>query len=118
MQPIPFHQVKARIAGLTPVAVLLTMLLAIVLPGLTVTGAAGQTGDDAGDTYLDPVAYSRVAPDAEGIPLTIKYQATGETRRAMGLYLLVDSQEMYLRSATLAISRSTIRWILNWPNFY
>ncbi len=41
-------------------------------------------------------------PTAESVPLTIKYQATGETRRAMGRYLLADSQEMYLRSATLA----------------
>jgi N-acetylmuramoyl-L-alanine amidase len=102
MQPIPFHQVKARIAGKTPAAILLTMLLTIVLPGLAVTGAAAQTGGEAGDTYLDPVAYSRVNPTAESVPLTIKYQATGETRRAMGRYLLADSQEMYLRSATLA----------------
>ncbi len=32
----------------------------------------------------------------------MKNQATGETRRAMGRYLLAGSQEMYLRSATLA----------------
>ncbi len=75
---------------------------ALLLLVIAVTGAAAQTGTAGGDTYLDPLAYARVNPDAESIPLSVKYQATGETRQAMGRYLLTDSQEMYLRSASLA----------------
>lgn len=76
---------------------------ALLLLVIAVTGAAAQTRDTGGgDTYLDPLAYARVNPEAESIPLSIKYQATGETRQAMGRYLLLDSQEMYLRSASLA----------------
>ncbi len=85
--------------------VLRAALLAAVLL-VAAVGAFAQdeaaTGTGGGDTYLDPLAFSRINPDAESLPLTIKYQATGETRRAMGRQLLVDSQEMYLRSATLA----------------
>ena len=36
------------------------------------------------------------------MPLTVRYQATGETRAVTGRYLLAGSQEMYLRSATVA----------------
>jgi len=97
MQPIQFQHAKVGSPLKGPVVFLLALLW-----GLAATGTVAQTGAPMGDTYLDPLAYARVNPDAESIPLTVKYQATGETRRAMGRYLLVDSQEMYLRSATLA----------------
>jgi N-acetylmuramoyl-L-alanine amidase len=92
MQPNKSHDTKV------PAMVLLALLLLVFVS----TGAPAQTGVEGDDTYLDPLAYSRVNPEAESIPLNVKYQATGETRRAMGRYLLADSQEMYLRSATLA----------------
>jgi len=97
MQPNQTHHAKARPAAKGPAIFLLALLF-----GLAAVGAAAQTGATAGDTYLDPLAFARVDSEAESIPLSVKYQATGETRRAMGRYLLVDSQEMYLRSATLA----------------
>ena len=56
----------------------------------------------SGDVLRDPLAFSRVDPAAEAVPLTVNYQATGETREAMGRYLLADSRELYLRSSTLA----------------
>ncbi len=92
MQPIKTHDTKAPAL----------FLLALMLLVFASTGAVAQTGAAGGDIYLDPLAYARVNPEAESIPLNIKYKATGETRRAMGRYLLMDSQEMYVRSATLA----------------
>ena len=77
-------------------------LSAVLLGGFLVVAAAAQTGGTPDDIYDDPVAFARINPTAEGIPLTIKYQATGETRRAMGRYLLAGSQEMYLRSEAVA----------------
>jgi N-acetylmuramoyl-L-alanine amidase len=97
MQPIQTPHPKARPVAKGPAIFLLVLFL-----GLAAVGAVAQTGATTGDTYLDPLAFARVDPGAESIPLSVKYQATGETRRAMGRYLLVDSQEMYLRSATLA----------------
>jgi N-acetylmuramoyl-L-alanine amidase len=81
------------------VAALLSLVLIV---GFLAVAAPAQTGDSANDVYGDPLAYARINPTAESIPLSIKYRATGETRRAMGRYLLTDSQEMYLRSESLA----------------
>lgn len=77
---------------------LLIALLAFCL-GTGVVWA--QTGGSQ-DTYLDPLAYTQVNTAATVMPWTIKHQATGETRQAMGQYLLSDSNEFYVRSATLA----------------
>jgi N-acetylmuramoyl-L-alanine amidase len=80
-----------------------TRRAALLLLLLLAAGASvAQTDSEPGDIYTDPLAFAQVNPEAESIPLTVKYQATGETRRAMGRYLLAGSQEMYLRSATLA----------------
>ncbi len=98
MQPIQSHHAQAGPTVKGPALFLLAMLLL----GFAATGAAAQTDAPAGDIYLDPLAYARIDPAAESFPLSVKYQATGETRRAMGRYLLADSQETYLRSATLA----------------
>jgi len=99
MHPIITQCTKPRSAARRSALFVPALLLLVI----AVTGAAAQTGTaGGGDTYLDPLAYARVNPDAESIPLSVKYQATGETRQAMGRYLLTDSQEMYLRSASLA----------------
>ncbi len=82
--------------------VVATFLAAVLIGGVLADGAPAQTGNASNDVYSDPVAFSRINPTAEGVPLSIRYRATGETRRAMGRYLLTDSQEMYLRSETLA----------------
>ena len=55
-----------------------------------------------GDPYLDPMAFLRVDESAVDLPLTVHHQATGETRQIEGRRLLIGSQEMYLRSATVA----------------
>jgi len=73
----------------------------VVLIGMW-SGLAGAQPDGGKDTFLDPLAYTRVDPAAEAVPWTIDNQATGETRQAMGRYLLLDSSELYVRSATLA----------------
>lgn len=75
--------------------------LYLVLFALGVGVAAAQT-DSGQDTFLDPLAYTRINPAAETVPWTVDYQATGETRQAMGRYLLTDSNELYVRSASLA----------------
>ena len=94
MQPNQIRLKMSRSLVSTAAAILLSLFL---------TGIAAAQGEGSqGDTYLDPLAYTRINSTAEGIPLTVKYQATGETRRAMGRYLLTDSREMYLRSASLA----------------
>jgi len=99
MHPINTQCAKSRSVARASALFVPALLLLVI----AATGAAAQSGTAAGgDTYLDPLAYARVNPEAESIPLSIKYQATGETRQAMGRYLLVDSQEMYLRSASLA----------------
>ncbi|MCB1183768.1 N-acetylmuramoyl-L-alanine amidase [bacterium] len=77
-----------------------TLLLGLLLVGVLVPPAV--RGQAAADTYRDPLAYTRVAAAAEAVPWTIRNQATGETRQAMGRYLLLDSREFYVRSATLA----------------
>jgi len=77
----------------------LLLVVSFVLPG----GARVAAQTDGGqDTYLDPLAYTRLNPAAEAVPWTIHHQATGETRQAMGRYLLTDSSEFYVRSASLA----------------
>lgn len=54
------------------------------------------------DTYLDPLAYTQVDQSAKPVAWTVTHQTTGETRQALGRYLLRDSEELYVRSATLA----------------
>jgi len=69
---------------------------------LAVVGSSLVLAQSDTDTFLDPLAYTRINPTAETVPWTIENQATGETRQAMGRYLLTDSSELYVRSATLA----------------
>lgn len=85
-----------------PFSLLLASLLVVLTAVVAdLDGAFAQSGA-AQDTYLDPLAYTRINPTAEAVPWTVRNQATGETRRAMGRYLLVDSSELYVRSASLA----------------
>jgi N-acetylmuramoyl-L-alanine amidase len=65
-------------------------------------GPVFAQGTGSADTYLDPLAYARVNPAAAAVPWTINDQTTGEKRQAMGRYLLADSDELYVRTATLA----------------
>jgi len=77
------------------------ILMALMATTLFAGLAFAQTGGTQ-DTYLDPLAYTQVNTVATAMPWTIKHQATGETRQAFGRYLLNDSNEFYVRSATLA----------------
>jgi len=79
----------------------LQLMLVLAVLWVSWGGALAQT-EGAQDTFLDPLAYTRVNPTAEAVPWTIDHQATGETRQAMGRYLLTDSNEFYVRSASLA----------------
>lgn len=77
----------------------LLLILAVLSLGMGVSGA--QT-DDVQDTYLDPLAYTRIDRAAAPVAWTVRNQTTGETRQEVGRYLLVDSRELYVRSAALA----------------
>jgi len=77
------------------------ILMALMATTLFAGLAFAQTGGTQ-DTFLDPLAYTQVNTVATAMPWTIKHQATGETRQAFGRYLLNDSNEFYVRSATLA----------------
>ncbi len=81
---------------------LLLGLVLILVSSLFSGNEVCAQADGTNDTYLDPLAYARINPVAEAVPWTINHQATGETRQAMGRYLLTDSSELYVRSASLA----------------
>lgn len=68
----------------------------LLLPGLVEAQSAPA------DTYLDPLAYQRIDAQAPEVPLTVQYEATGETRLVQARRLLSGSQELYLPSATVA----------------
>ncbi len=94
---------SAMFKGLQSVAGWGSALLVVML----VTAAVGWAQDEPpttleGDQYLDPLAYMRVDRSAGDLSLTVRHQATGETRMIEGRLLLADSKEMYLRSATVA----------------
>lgn len=73
--------------------------------------AAARAQDPQEGTYLDPLAFKRVDPAAQDVPLTVKLQSTGETRQVQGRYLLAGSQEMYIPSATAgAILKASRFW--------
>ena len=81
----------------------------LLLTGVVLlTSVAAVLGQDAapqsveGDPYLDPLAFLRVDESAVDLPLSVRHQATGETRQIEGRRLLVGSQEMYLPSAAVA----------------
>ncbi len=80
-------------------------VLAVLVVMITAAMSGAQEAPVAsveGDVYLDPLAYMRVDKSAGDLPLTVRHQATGETRMIEGRLLLAGSQEMYLRSATVA----------------
>ncbi len=77
-------------------------VLALVAGCAVLTAGIALAQTSGNDTYLDPLAYTRVNTQAEPVTMSIKYLSTGETRMATGRYLLTDSGEMYIRSASLA----------------
>jgi len=80
-----------------------TLLVWLLLTALCLPlWAAAQDTAGQVDTYLDPLAFARVNESAEDVAVTVKYQATGETRRIDGRYLLTDSAEMYVPSSAAA----------------
>ena len=60
-------------------------LLGLIALGCLAGGAVAQESTLEGQGAL---VLSQVDPAAEAVPLTVNYQATGETREAMGRYLL------------------------------
>ena len=67
-----------------------------------VCGMISPASSQVSDVLDDPLALRRVASEAPDVSLTVHHEATGETRMITGRYLLQGSQEMYLRSATMA----------------
>lgn len=82
------------------VVLMVSVLTLLLVPVLAL--AQAPAGADNQDVYLDPLAYTRIDAYAQDKPLTIQYQATGETRLSSGRHLLVDSREFYLSSANIA----------------
>jgi N-acetylmuramoyl-L-alanine amidase len=85
---------------ITRVARAVSVLALLLVPAL----AAAQIPDGSytADSYLDPLAFTRVDAQASDQPLTIQHEATGETRLINGRQLLLGSQEIYLPSAAVA----------------
>jgi N-acetylmuramoyl-L-alanine amidase len=81
----------------TPCAGLLVLL---ILLGASL--AQGQTSSPVeSDTYLDPLALTRIDVSAPVVQVAVRLATTGETRSIEGRYLLTGSQELYLPSATV-----------------
>ena len=72
---------------------MLPLLLAAALAG----GAGAQTA-----APIDPLLAFTVDAQAPAVDLTVRFQATGETRAIQGRRLLAGVDAMYLRSATAA----------------
>ena len=80
----------------------LLLLVMMVLHSMVIWAQETPPTTVEGDAYLDPLAFMRVDESAGDLPLTVSHQATGETRMIEGRLLLAGSQEMYLRSSTVA----------------
>ena len=70
------------------------LLSGLVLATLAVGSVAAQE--------TRPLPFFQPDPEAPPVALTVNFIATGETRAIAGRKLLAGSQEMYLRSATVA----------------
>lgn len=57
----------------------------------------------AADTYLDPLAYTRVEAQAPTVNLVVEQRGTRQTAIVAARRLLTDSRELYLRSADLSL---------------
>ena len=72
-----------------------------ILPLLLVVALAGGAGAQTTGP-IDPLLAFTVDAQAPAVDLTVRFQATGETRAIQGRRLLAGVDEMYLRSATAA----------------
>jgi N-acetylmuramoyl-L-alanine amidase len=75
-------------------------LLACLVLGALASGVAAQSA--TGDAGADPLAWRRLDAGASDRTLTVDDRASGRTRTVSGRRLLQGSQELYLRSATVA----------------
>lgn len=64
----------------------------------------------AGDTYLDPLAYTHIDGRAPDVNLVVEQRGTRLTLTVPARRLLVDSRELYLRSADLATALQAARY--------
>jgi len=87
----------------------LLLPIVIVAAGIAVGGAligcpgtAWAQAGAAGDTYSDPLAFFRLDPEARNLPLTVDYRGEGDSRLVSCRMLLMGSEEIYVRSATVA----------------
>lgn len=76
-----------------PLTLLLALLALAAVPG----GAPAQAPFAA-----DPLLAFTVDPDAPLVDLTVRFEASGETRAVQGRRLLVGAEVIYLRSASVA----------------
>jgi len=72
---------------------------------ILVATASAQAPDRQGalDSYDDPLAFTRIDEEARDLTIAVELRTTGEMRRASGRLLLRGSQEIYLRSAAVAV---------------
>ena len=81
-----------------PVFILvLVALVATVIGAMSLPRAAR-----AADTYVDPLAYTRIDPQAPVVNLLVEQRATRQTSMVTGRRLLQDVREVYVRSADLS----------------
>ena len=70
--------------------------------------ALAQTGDR--DSYLDPLAYTRLDPKADTVTITMVDHAAGQERTLLGRRLLLGSREVYLPSSSVAAVFQAVRF--------
>jgi N-acetylmuramoyl-L-alanine amidase len=78
-----------------PVALLVLAIAAALV-------AATPRDTLAVDTYVDPLAYTRIDPQAPVVNLVVEQRATRQSSMVTGRRLLKDVREVYVRSADLS----------------
>jgi N-acetylmuramoyl-L-alanine amidase len=102
----------ARTARRLPVLLLqlprLSLLILPLLPAV-LWMLLPPTAAVAADTYLDPLAYTRIDAQAPAVNLVVEQRGTRQTSTVAARRLLVDSRELYLRSADLSMALKAAR---------
>ena len=112
--PRAMATVACRVVTVGMIAGVMAGVMAGVIAGVTgvwlaslPTDAAAQTPEselsgDFGDSDLDPLAFFRIDTEARGLTVTVENRASGDLRRVSARKLLQGTDELYLRSATVA----------------
>jgi len=107
-RPVPREVSDRTAVPETGVARLLPLLSAVLFMVLVSAGSLPKAAA-AADTYLDPLAYTRVDAQAPAVNLVIEQRGTRRTSTVAARRLLTDSRELYLRSADLSLALKAAR---------